>query len=73
MPDRPGHDRRYAIDCGKSERELNWRPAVVFEDGLRETIAWYRAHGDWIAAIRTGDYLKYYELQYGSLSAARNS
>ncbi|HEY7425348.1 MAG TPA: dTDP-glucose 4,6-dehydratase, partial [Gemmataceae bacterium] len=48
VPDRPGHDRRYAIDCGKSERELGWRPDVVFEDGLRETIAWYRAHGDWI-------------------------
>jgi dTDP-glucose 4,6-dehydratase len=73
VPDRPGHDRRYAIDCGKSERELGWRPVVVFEDGLRETIAWYRAHGDWIAAIRTGDYLKYYEQQYGSLSEARAS
>ncbi|HEY7308154.1 MAG TPA: dTDP-glucose 4,6-dehydratase [Gemmataceae bacterium] len=69
VPDRPGHDRRYAIDCGKSERELGWRPTVVFEDGLRETIAWYRAHGDWIDAIRTGDYLKYYERQYGSLTA----
>ncbi|HEY7153248.1 MAG TPA: dTDP-glucose 4,6-dehydratase [Gemmataceae bacterium] len=70
VPDRPGHDRRYAIDCGKSERELGWRPAVVFEEGLRETITWYRAHGDWIAAIRTGDYLKYYERQYGSLSSS---
>src|SRR5262245_1200322 len=73
VPDRPGHDRRYAIDCGKSDRELGWRPVVVFEDGLRETIAWYRAHDDWVAAIRTGDYLKYYERQYGSLSTTRNS
>ncbi len=73
VPDRPGHDRRYAIDCSKSERELGWRPTIVFEDGLRDTIAWYRAHGDWIAAIRTGDYLKYYERQYASLSSARAS
>jgi dTDP-glucose 4,6-dehydratase len=73
VPDRPGHDRRYAIDCSKIERELGWQPAVVFEDGLRETIAWYRAHGDWIAAIRTGEYLKYYERQYGSFGAARTS
>ncbi len=73
VPDRPGHDRRYAIDCDKIERELNWRPTVVFEDGLRETIAWYRAHGDWIAAIRTGEYLKYYERQYRSLSTERRT
>jgi dTDP-glucose 4,6-dehydratase len=73
VPDRPGHDRRYAIDCGKIERELNWCPTVVFEDGLRETIAWYRAHGDWIAAIRTGEYLKYYERQYSSLSEGRGT
>jgi dTDP-glucose 4,6-dehydratase len=73
VPDRPGHDRRYAIDCTKSERELDWRPTVVFEEGLRETIAWYRAHGDWIDAIRTGDYLKYYERQYASLSAGSRS
>jgi dTDP-glucose 4,6-dehydratase len=73
VPDRPGHDRRYAIDCTKSERELNWCPTVAFEEGLRETIAWYRAHGDWIDAIRTGDYLKYYERQYGSLAAGSRS
>jgi dTDP-glucose 4,6-dehydratase len=71
VPDRPGHDRRYAIDCAKAERELGWRPSVVFEDGLRETITWYRAHGDWIASIRTGEYLKYYERQYRSLSAEK--
>jgi dTDP-glucose 4,6-dehydratase len=73
VPDRPGHDRRYAIDCSKAERELGWRPTVVFEDGLRETIAWYRANGDWIASIRTGEYLKYYERQYRSLSAEARS
>ncbi|HWG47649.1 MAG TPA: dTDP-glucose 4,6-dehydratase [Gemmataceae bacterium] len=73
VPDRPGHDRRYAIDCDKIERELSWRPTVGFENGLRETIAWYRAHDDWIAAIRTGEYLKYYERQYRSLSAGQGT
>ena len=66
VKDRPGHDRRYAIDCGKIERELGWRPTVTFEEGLQETIEWYRTHGDWVSSIRTGDYLKYYEKQYGS-------
>jgi dTDP-glucose 4,6-dehydratase len=65
VEDRPGHDRRYAIDCSKVERELGWRPEVPFEQGLRETVAWYRAHADWVAAIRTGEYLRYYERQYG--------
>lgn len=65
VKDRPGHDRRYAIDCRKIERELGWKPTVSFEEGLRETIDWYRSHADWVAAIRTGDYLKYYEKQYG--------
>lgn len=67
VPDRPGHDRRYAIDCSKSEHELGWRPTITFEDGLRQTIDWYRGHADWIAAIRTGEYLKYYQRQYGPL------
>jgi dTDP-glucose 4,6-dehydratase len=67
VPDRPGHDRRYAIDCSKSEGELGWRPTITFEDGLRQTIDWYRGHSDWIAAIRTGEYLKYYQRQYGSM------
>jgi dTDP-glucose 4,6-dehydratase len=65
VKDRPGHDRRYAIDCTKIERELGWKPVVPFEEGLRETVAWYLAHADWVAGIRTGEYLKYYERQYG--------
>jgi dTDP-glucose 4,6-dehydratase len=65
VKDRPGHDRRYAIDCSKVERELGWKPVVPFEDGLRETVAWYQAHSDWVAKIRTGEYLQYYEKQYG--------
>jgi dTDP-glucose 4,6-dehydratase len=65
VKDRPGHDRRYAIDCGKVERELGWRPQISFDDGLRETVAWYREHADWVARIRTGEYLQYYEKHYG--------
>jgi dTDP-glucose 4,6-dehydratase len=65
VKDRPGHDRRYAIDCSKIERELGWRPCIPFAQGLHDTIRWYRDHTDWVANIRTGDYLKYYEKQYG--------
>jgi dTDP-glucose 4,6-dehydratase len=57
--DRLGHDRRYAIDCSKVERELGWRPAVSFGAGVRDTVAWYREHADWVAAIRTGEYRGY--------------
>src|SRR5262245_10120467 len=65
VADRPGHDRRYAIDCGKSERELGWRPQMSFERGLAETIEWYKANTAWVATIRNKDYLRYYEQQYG--------
>ncbi|QEL16283.1 dTDP-glucose 4,6-dehydratase [Limnoglobus roseus] len=68
VADRPGHDRRYAIDCTKAERELGWKPLVSFDQGLQETIDWYKANGDWIAGIKNKDYLKYYETQYGKLS-----
>ena len=67
VPDRPGHDRRYAIDCSKIEREIGWRPRIPFEQGLADTVQWYRDHPDWIKSIRTGQYLTYYEKQYGSL------
>src|SRR5437588_1522671 len=63
--DRPGHDRRYAMDSSKIEQELGWRPQTPFDEGLRETIQWYENHPDWVANIRTGEYLKYYERQYG--------
>jgi dTDP-glucose 4,6-dehydratase len=65
VKDRPGHDRRYAIDCAKIERELGWRPTISFEEGLRQAVDWYRGHGAWVAAVRSGDYLHYYERQYG--------
>ena len=51
VKDRPGHDRRYAIDCTKIERELGWRPQVPFEEGLRATVRWYQEHGDWVADL----------------------
>jgi dTDP-glucose 4,6-dehydratase len=66
VADRPGHDRRYAIDCSKAERELGWTPRVPFDRGLAETIDWYRANAAWVAAIKNKDYLSYYEKQYGA-------
>ncbi|MSR60445.1 MAG: dTDP-glucose 4,6-dehydratase [Planctomycetaceae bacterium] len=65
VADRPGHDLRYAIDCTKAKRELSWQPEVVFEQGLRDTIEWYRTHGDWVARIKSGAYRDYYQQQYG--------
>jgi dTDP-glucose 4,6-dehydratase len=65
VADRPGHDLRYAIDCAKAERELGWKPQIDFRDGIRETIAWYREHADWVRRIKSGDYRTYYEQQYG--------
>ncbi len=64
VADRPGHDHRYAIDCTKAERELGWRPLVDFETGLRETIAWYRDHADWVERVTSGEYRRYYAEQY---------
>jgi dTDP-glucose 4,6-dehydratase len=69
VKDRLGHDRRYAIDCTKIERELGWRPRVLFEEGLRETVRWYTDHADWVRDVRSGEYLTYYERQYGRLAA----
>jgi dTDP-glucose 4,6-dehydratase len=70
VADRPGHDRRYAIDCSKIERELGWRPQITFDDGLRDTIRWYLDNQAWVNTIRSGDYLKYYERQYGNRLAS---
>jgi dTDP-glucose 4,6-dehydratase len=63
--DRPGHDLRYAIDCSKAERELDWKPHVSFRQGIRDTIDWYQANSEWVNRIKTSEYLKYYEQQYG--------
>ncbi len=66
VADRPGHDLRYAIDCAKAETELGWKPQYNFRDGLRETIDWYLANTAWIDRIKSGEYRKYYEQQYGA-------
>jgi dTDP-glucose 4,6-dehydratase len=65
VADRPGHDLRYAIDCSKAERELNWQPEVAFSDGLRDTIDWYRRNSAWVERVKSGEYRKYYQQQYG--------
>ncbi len=56
VTDRPGHDRRYAINCAKAESELGWHPTVAFEDGLAATVAWYKDHAGWIERVRSGAY-----------------
>jgi dTDP-glucose 4,6-dehydratase len=65
VKDRPGHDRRYAIDAGKIKRELGWEPKHRFDQSIKSTIQWYKDHQDWWRAIKSGEYLKYYEQQYG--------
>jgi dTDP-glucose 4,6-dehydratase len=64
VKDRPGHDRRYAIDAGKIQRELGWTPKHKFEQAIKTTIQWYRDHESWWRSIKSGEYLKYYESQY---------
>lgn len=64
VADRPGHDRRYAIDARKIERELGWRPAETFETGIRKTVAWYLAHGDWVAEVQSGAYRQWLDTNY---------
>jgi dTDP-glucose 4,6-dehydratase len=64
VKDRPGHDRRYAIDASKIAHELHWRPTQQFESGIRRTIEWYLAHLDWVNDIRSGAYQQWIELNY---------
>jgi dTDP-glucose 4,6-dehydratase len=66
VKDRPGHDRRYAIDAAKIIRELGWRPSVTFEEGIARTIDWYLNNQKWLARVISGDYQKYYEATYGT-------
>jgi len=65
VADRPGHDRRYAIDARKIERELGWRPAETFETGIRKTVAWYLGHQDWVAHVQSGEYRAWVDRNYG--------
>jgi dTDP-glucose 4,6-dehydratase len=64
VKDRPGHDRRYALDCSKIEKELGWKPAISLEEGLHQTIDWYTSNAKWLASIRGGEYRSYYEKYY---------
>jgi dTDP-glucose 4,6-dehydratase len=64
VPDRPGHDLRYAIDATKLRKELGWKPSVTFEEGLEKTVDWYLANEDWIKHVTSGDYQQYYDHQY---------
>ncbi|MBC3878357.1 dTDP-glucose 4,6-dehydratase [Undibacterium sp. FT79W] len=70
ITDRPGHDRRYAIDARKIERELGWKPAETFTTGLRKTVEWYLANDAWVAQVQSGDYMKWVDLQYSNKEQA---
>jgi len=64
VPDRPGHDRRYFNDSSKIERELGWKPSIPFDQGIRDTILWYRDNPEWWTRVKNGEYRKYYETYY---------
>ena len=65
VADRPGHDRRYAIDARKIERELGWRPLETFDTGIRKTVRWYLDHPDWVLGVQSGAYRDWVAAQYG--------
>ena len=64
VEDRPGHDRRYALDASKLEQMTGWKPRVTFEDGLKRTVDWYRANEAWWRPIKDGEFRSYYERMY---------
>ena len=66
VKDRPGHDRRYAIDFSKINKELNWSPKESFDSGMQKTVRWYLNQKKWVENIKTGAYQKWIEEQYGS-------
>ncbi len=65
VKDRPGHDKRYAIDAKKLKNALGWEPSLQFEEGLNKTIKWYLDNEEWMNNVTSGDYQKYYSEQYG--------
>ena len=71
VADRPGHDRRYAIDARKLERELGWKPAETFDTGIRKTVRWYLAHADWVAHVQSGAYRDWVAANYDDRSGKR--
>ncbi|MNP46316.1 dTDP-glucose 4,6-dehydratase [compost metagenome] len=68
VQDRPGHDRRYAIDAGKIQRELGWVPKETFESGLRKTVEWYLANTEWVAHVKSGSYQQWIDQNYADRS-----
>jgi dTDP-glucose 4,6-dehydratase len=66
VKDRPGHDRRYAIDCRKIESELGWKPTETFESGIRKTVQWYLDAPAWVDEVTSGKYRDWVNLQYGT-------
>ena len=66
VKDRPGHDRRYAIDATKLSEKLGWKPSVTFEEGLEKTVDWYLANEEWLNHVTSGAYKNYYEQQYSA-------
>ena len=70
VKDRPGHDRRYAIDASKIERELGWKPAETFASGIRKTVQWYLAHPEWVANVQSGAYRDWVQTQYAGTAEA---
>ncbi|MCM1110273.1 MAG: dTDP-glucose 4,6-dehydratase [Clostridium sp.] len=70
VTDRPGHDKRYAIDSRKLQRELGWEPSLQFEEGIERTVRWYLDNPGWLESVTSGDYMKYYEQMYGSRGSA---
>ena len=64
VKDRPGHDKRYAIDATKIKSELGWEPSLQFSEGLEKTIDWYLSNQDWLDSVTSGDYQNYYQNQY---------
>ncbi len=69
VKDRPGHDRRYAIDARKIERELGWKPAETFDTGIRKTVQWYLDHPEWVASVQSGAYREWVQRQYAGAAA----
>ena len=64
VKDRPGHDRRYAIDSSKIKKELGWKPKHSFEEAMKKTIEWYKNNQDWWKRVKSGEYQEYYQKQY---------